>query len=171
MRRFIVFFLAISLNLYSQQINDPPVKGSSGGASFTQASNEFNIFSTTYDALTWDATAISTQFGYNISWSQPMLMWNGSRPELPKWTAFAVIAYAQAFRSETNTTRKSYYETKAKRGAEFLLWLEWATGNNGGVPDALTNGSTPPTTGKGPFATGITGVAFVECYLSFGDQK
>lgn len=165
-----MYFFSLLFNVYSQQINLPLVAGSSG-ASFTQASSEFNIFSTTYDALTWTASTITAHYGYNISWSQPMLMWNGERPDWPKWTAFAVIAYAQAYRFETNESRKSYYATKAKGGAEFLLWLEWATGQNGGIPDGLTSGSNPPATGKGPFTTGIAGVAFVECYLSFGDQK
>jgi len=167
---FIFFFFVFFTKNYPQVINPILVSGASG-ASFTQASNEFNAFATTYDALTWDASAITSHFGYNISWSEPMLMWDGFRPEWPKWTAFAVIAYAQAFRYETNSTRKTQYETKAKRGAEFLLWLESATGNNGGIPDALTSGSNPPLTGKGPFTTGITGIALVECYLSFGDQK
>jgi hypothetical protein len=120
MKRFMLFFLVTLINVYPQQINLPLVTGASG-ASFTQASNEFNTFATTYDALNWDATAISAQFGYNISWSQPMLMWNGYRPEWPKWTAFSVIAYAQAFRSETNITRKSIMKPKQKGELNFYF--------------------------------------------------
>lgn len=172
----ILLFIAFSINIDAQLINTIPVPGSTN-PTLSQALNEFNYYYTNKCRLTWTASSISSYFSYpTISWPLPMLAWAKdysdpySDPAWPKWTAEAVIAYAGAFRIETDATRRANYETKAKGGAEFLLWLISASGNDGGLPDYLTSYSVP-TTNKGIFTTGMAGSAFYECFLSFGDQK
>lgn len=101
-----------------------------------------------------------------IFWPAPMLMWINSGNQ-PRWTAFAVIALAKQYRNETDPAKKWQYETLAKKGAEFLLWLQFISNTNGGIPFTLD-----ATTNIGHmYATAIAGIAFVECYISFGDTE
>jgi hypothetical protein len=173
MKRFIIVFLITLSYTYPQAIHSIPVPGSSG-ASFTQASNEFNYIRTNMSFLSLTAPYLTSIFHYEslplppTSWQLPMLAINVSRR--PNVTAEEVRAYAIAFRYETNSTLKSLYETRAKQGAEFLLWLMNASGNDGGIPD-LMDDYTIDVSIKGPHHTAAAGCAFYECYLSFGDAK
>ncbi|MEW6509230.1 MAG: T9SS type A sorting domain-containing protein [Bacteroidota bacterium] len=173
MKRFIILFLITLSYTYPQTIHSIPVPGSLG-ASLTQASSEFNYIRTNMSYLTWTAQNLTSTFHYEslplppTAWPLSMLVVNNSRR--PNGTAEEVRAYAIAFRFETNSTLKTIYETRAKQGAEFLLWLMTAAGNDGGIPD-LIDDYTIDVSIKGPHHTAAAGCAFYECYLSFGDAK
>lgn len=172
----IVFSFLLSTFINAQLINDIKVP-SSTGATLDQAKSEFYTYYSTYCLLNVDAQGLqyiwpTQNFSPSLSsWSQPMWAWNDfpNSECWPKWTAAMVIAYAQAYRFESDITKKDFYKTKAQRGAEFLLWLKEASGNNGGFPDKVENGYIDSE--RGVFTTGIAGNAFYECYLSFGDSK
>ena len=183
MKRIIVFILFSFGVVFSQQINSIRVPGLSS-PTLAQAQNEFNYMYTNECNLTWTAQDISQYFRYpTINWPLPMLAWsnlpgvplNVSDPKWPKWTAEAVIAFAKAYRNETDATRRANYKTKAQSGAEFLLWLMsscQSNANEAGLPDIMPFDAFPsPNTDQGVFTTGMAGMAFYECFLSFGDQK
>lgn len=166
----LIYFLIMSLNAYPQSINMIKVP-ETNCPTLQQALNEFYVYTSSYNHLVLDATAIKNRYGYPvINWSEPMLMWDPdiSGPR-PYWTAFAIISYAQNYRIETDINRKNIYAQRAKAGCEYLLWLQ----ANSCVPGALpssTNGQLP-TSDDDSFNSSIAGVAFTECYLSFGLTK
>jgi hypothetical protein len=141
--------------------------------SVQNANTEFNRLFNYNNDLVLSNTQIQNQTGLNAtSWNNQMLMWSDYRfydPSIkgePRWTAYAVIALAKQYRNENNLILKQQYEILSKKGAEFLLWLQDICDLDGGIPFRLID-----TTSGGIYETGIAGVAFVECYRSFGDSK
>lgn len=173
MKAIVIIFFMTYLNFYPQQIHSVRVPGNSG-ASYSQASSEFNYIRTNLSDLMWTASNLTSIYHYEslplppTSWSLPMLAVANSRR--PNITAEEVRAYAIAYRFETNSSLKAVYEIRAKQGAEFLLWLINTAGNDGGIPD-LIDDYTIDVSIKGPHHTAAAGCAFYECYLSFGETK
>lgn len=167
---FIVLFLSLCFNAISQHINEIKVP-STDCPTLQQSLSEFYVYATSYNYLTLDTNAIKSKFGYSqINWNEQMLMWSpdasGSRPY---WTAFVVISYAQVYRIETDSQKKALYAQRAKAGAEYLLWLQANSCVKGGLP-SYTDGKLP-TSDADPFNSAISGIAFIECWKSFGSTK
>ncbi|WP_348343000.1 T9SS type A sorting domain-containing protein [Ignavibacterium sp.] len=164
-----IIFLNIILMcniLFAQQI-DPILVPNTRVISFDQARTEFNEYSNDISGFLRDNTWIQSHYG--ITWPNQMLMYRDDQlPTDPmrnrtQYTANIVIAYARAARVETNAKWQAEYLDRAIRGAEFLLCMQSQT-PSGGVAFAPSD-----PTNDDNFASGQTGVAFVELFLTTGN--
>ena len=165
--KIIYFYFFIIVNVLSAQQIDPILVPNTRGINFDQARSEFNEYDNDINSFLRDNAWI--QSNYSITWPNPMLMYRDNQfPTDPgrdrtQYTANIVMAYARAARVETNSAWRNQYLDNATRGAEFLLCMQ-SQNPGGGVavaPSVPTNDDN--------FATGVTGVAFVELYLTTGD--
>lgn len=166
MKSKIIYFLLIITTCvsFAQQI-DPILVPNTRVITFDQARQEFNEYHNDIDPDFHYNAWINSN--YSITWPNTMLMYVD--PQFGRirtqYTASVVTAYARAARVETNVTWRNEYLDRARWGAEFLLCMQ-SQNPGGGV---AVDPSNP--THDDPFATGVSGVAFTECFLTFNEER
>lgn len=174
--KLILAILILNINLFSQaetpQILHTILVPNTTIINLEQSINEFAYYHFNKSRLNYDNSYIEAT--YDITWPNEMLMWESgfsTRP-WPRWTAGAVISYARAYRTMNDDKLATEYMMKAILGAEFLLCIQ-SQEPGGGIWDSmLEDDPAPAIEGRTDesFNTSYGGIAFIECFKSFGDE-